>query len=168
MPIGDARRRVQEGIGMTIRRVSLWTAACSVILATGLSAGGRDYDRHGQTADDRTDAKIIFVLYCRSDITHQECMARWNDRQHTRLVKRIPHLEAHVRNVVTQLPFAGATDGLGELWFPSVDDMNEALSSPEFNAAFLDAQRFLDLGRTYAVVVDEILVIDRAGHLRGR
>jgi uncharacterized protein (TIGR02118 family) len=95
-------------------------------------------------------------------------MARWNDRQHTRLVKRIPKLVKHVRNAVIQLPFAGATDGLGELWFQSVDDMNEALSSPEFNAAFLDAQRFLDLGRTYAVVVDEILVIDRTGHLRGR
>jgi uncharacterized protein (TIGR02118 family) len=152
---------------MTTRGMSLWTAVCSVILATGLSAGGRDNDCHHQNAD-LTDAKIIFVLYCRSDITHEECMARWNDRQHTRLVKRIPNLVVHVRNVVTQLPFAGATDGLGELWFPSVDDMNEALSSPEFNAAFLDAQRFLDLGRTYAVVVDEILVIDRTGHLRER
>jgi uncharacterized protein (TIGR02118 family) len=138
------------------------------MLAVGLSAGDQDGDRRSQKADDRTDAKIIFVLFCRSDITHEECMARWNDRQHTTLVRRIPHLVAHVRNVVTQLPFAGATDGLGELWFPSVDDMNEALSSPEFNAAFLDAQRFLDLGRTYAVVVDEILVIDRTSHLRGR
>jgi uncharacterized protein (TIGR02118 family) len=153
---------------MKIRRMWLWTAICSVILATGLSAGSRDDGRRREKADHHTDAKIIFVLYCRSDITHDQCMAKWNDRQHTRLVNQIPNLVTHVRNVVTQLPFAGATDGLGELWFPSADDMNEALGSPEFNAALLDAQRFLDLGRTYAVVVDEILVIDRTGRLRGQ
>src|SRR5919198_2258316 len=146
---------------MTKLGTSLWTAVCSVILVAGLSADGRQDETHGWNADARTEAKLIFVLYCRNDITHEECMARWNDRQHTRLVRRIPNLVKHVRNAVIQLPFVGATDGLGELWFPSVDAMNEALSSPEFNAAVLDAQRFLDLGRTYAVVVDEILVIDR-------
>jgi uncharacterized protein (TIGR02118 family) len=153
---------------MTTLGKSAWTAVCSVMLAVGLSADGRQDDTRGPNADGRADAKIIFVLYCRSDITHEECMARWNDRQHTQLVKRVPNLVKHVRNVVIQLPFAGATDGLGELWFPSIDDMNEALSSPEFNAAFLDAQRFLDLRRTYAVVVDEIRIIDRTGHLRAR
>jgi hypothetical protein len=45
---------------MTTRGMSLWTAVCSVILATGLSAGGRD-DSHRQNAD-LTDAKIIFVF----------------------------------------------------------------------------------------------------------
>lgn len=108
-----------------------------------------------------TGAKLIFVLYCRADITHEECIERWNDRQHTRLVKRIPHLVKHVRNATVQLPFAGATDGIGELWFPSAAQMDAALNSLEFNAAVLDAQRFLDLGKTYAIVVNEIAVIDR-------
>jgi hypothetical protein len=37
--------------------------------------------------------------------------------------------------------------------------MNTAIASPEFAAAVADAQRFLDLSKTYAIVVNEISVI---------
>ena len=143
---------------MTLLRRCVWTVTCWTSLAVAASAGARTDDRVPESRR-CPEAKVIFVLYCRADITHEECMAAWNDRQHTRLVKRIKHLVKHVRNAAVQLPFAGATDGIGELWFPTAEDMNAALSSPEFNAAVMDAQRFLDLSRTYAIVVDEIPVI---------
>ena len=88
-------------------------------------------------------------------------MAMWKDRQHLRLARRIPNLIKHVHNETVQLPFGGATDGIGELWFPSTEAMNAALASPEFGAAVADAQRFLDLGMTYAIAVNEVPIIGR-------
>jgi uncharacterized protein (TIGR02118 family) len=98
-------------------------------------------------------------VYCRGDITHEQCMAMWDGDQHVDLVKKIPHLIKHVHNETVQLPFAGAVDGIGELWFPSIEAMNAALNSAQFAAAIVDAQRFVDFSKTYAVVVNEVSVI---------
>ena len=38
---------------------------------------------------------------------------------------------------------------------------------PELGAAVLDAQRFLDLSKTYAIVVNEILVIGKTDRCKG-
>lgn len=137
----------------TARTLTTLAGFLTVGLTTGFGDGSND------TLRVCPGAKLIFVLYCRSDLTHQECMARWDDKQHAGLVKKIPHLIKHTHNETTQLPFVGATDGIGELWFPNTGTMNTAIASPEFAAAVADAQRFLDLSKTYAIVVNEISVI---------
>jgi uncharacterized protein (TIGR02118 family) len=46
-------------------------------------------------------------------------------------------------------------DGIGELWFDRKAAMEQAMNSPEMAQAAEDAKRFLDMERTYALVVDE-------------
>ncbi len=50
-------------------------------------------------------------------------------------------------------------DGIGELWFDDVEALQAAMNSPEKGAAVEDAKNFLDMEKSYAVVVDEKAVI---------
>jgi uncharacterized protein (TIGR02118 family) len=68
-------------------------------------------------------------------------------------------LKKWVQNHAAALPREAAADGIGELWFDSAAAMEQAMSSPQMAAAVEDAKRFLDMGRTYALVVDEKTVI---------
>ena len=46
-------------------------------------------------------------------------------------------------------------DGLGELRFDDAQALERAMNSPEMAAAVEDAKRFLDMSRTYALMVEE-------------
>jgi steroid delta-isomerase-like uncharacterized protein len=106
-------------------------------------------------------AKLIFILYRRADVTHEQFVARWGDRQHQTLVEKVPHLVKNVHDEALDIPFAGAVDGIGECWYPDATAMNASLASAEFGAAVEDARRFADMDRTYAVAVREVPLIDR-------
>jgi uncharacterized protein (TIGR02118 family) len=95
--------------------------------------------------------KVLFVLFRKSGVSHERCLAEWSGGQHTSIVKRIPGLKKWVQNHVSTLPNETAPDGIGELWF----DSSESMQSPEMAAAVDDAKRFLDMGRSYALVVEE-------------
>jgi len=45
-------------------------------------------------------------------------------------------------------------------WFEDAETMKKAMASPEMGAVVEDAKRFLDMGRAYALVADEKVVID--------
>jgi hypothetical protein len=66
-------------------------------------------------------------------------------------VRKTPGLTRWVQNHVGTPPTAAAPDGIGELWF----DGPGAMESAEMGAAVEDARRFLDMERTYALVVEE-------------
>ncbi len=104
-------------------------------------------------------AKVVFVLIKRADVTHDQCVAEWGGERHVSLVKNVPGLKRWVQNRVTSLAHDSAPDGLGELWFEDAETMKKAMASPEMGAAVEDAKRFLDMTRTYALVVDERVVI---------
>ena len=53
-----------------------------------------------------------------------------------------------------------ATNGNGELWFDSPAAIERAMKSPQMAAAVEDTKRFLDIERTYALIVDETTVFD--------
>ena len=107
-------------------------------------------------------AKLMFVVYRRPEITHEDFLARWRDRQHLSLVEKVPGLTRHLHDEVIELPFAGAPDGIGELWYPDAAALNESLTSPEFGAAAEDGKRFADMEKTYAFSVREAPIFDRA------
>jgi len=104
-------------------------------------------------------AKLMFVLYRRANISHEQALAEWNGPRHSSIVSEIPGLKRWVQNHVTVLPHETAADGIGELWFDDADALERAMNSPEMTAAAEDAGTFLDMQRTYAVVVDEKTVI---------
>jgi uncharacterized protein (TIGR02118 family) len=95
--------------------------------------------------------KVLFVVYRTAGMSHEQCLAEWRGQKHVSIVKRIRGLTKWTQNHVGELPNDSAPDGIGELWF----DGPESMQSPEMAAAVEDAKRFLDMGKTYAVVVDE-------------
>ena len=103
--------------------------------------------------------KLVFVLFRRADLSHEQSLAEWNGEQHTSIVKMIPGLKRWVQNHATAVPNEAAADGIGELWFESQTAIEQAMNSSQMAAAVKDATRFLDMDRTYALVVDEKTVI---------
>jgi uncharacterized protein (TIGR02118 family) len=104
--------------------------------------------------------KLLFVVFKRADVGHNQCLAQWHGEKHTALVRQLPGLVRWVQNHVASVPHENAPDGIGELWFSSADALTQAMSSPEMAAAVEDAKSFLDMERTYALVVDEKVVVE--------
>lgn len=104
--------------------------------------------------------KVLFVLFRRADVSHERALAEWSGPQHTAIVREVPGLRKWVQNHVVQVPNEQAADGIGELWFDSAEAMQQAMNSPQMAAAVEDAKRFLDMQRTYALVVDEKTVME--------
>jgi len=104
-------------------------------------------------------AKIIFVIFRHPDLTHEQSMAEWNGTRHISVVRKVPGLTKWVQNHGAGAGEVGAPDGIGELWFANAEAMQKAMSSPEMAAAGEDAKRFLDMQKTYAIVVTEQRVL---------
>ena len=105
-------------------------------------------------------AKLIFILHRRVDHTREQCHDQWAGQQHTSIVRSVPGLRRWVQNRVSTTSNPSACDGIGELWFDSPAALEQALNSPEMAAAAEDAQRFLDMQRTAAVIVGEDTIIE--------
>jgi uncharacterized protein (TIGR02118 family) len=99
--------------------------------------------------------KLLFVLFRRPDLTHDQALAEWSGAKHTAIVRAVPGLKKWVQNHVIDVPNDAAADGIGELWFDSAEALDKAMNSPEMGAAVEDAKRFLDMEKTYALVVRE-------------
>ena len=104
-------------------------------------------------------AKVIFVIFRRSDLSHKECLAQWSGDRHSMVVRKTPGLIKWVQNQVVSEDREGAPDGIGELWFNNIEALQTAMSSAEMGAAVEDAKNFLDMDKTYALVVEEKMVI---------
>jgi len=104
-------------------------------------------------------AKVVFVLFRRADLSHEQCLAAWKGEQHVSIVKTVPGLGRWVQNHVASLPHEGVADGIGELWFDDAAARAHGMESSQMAAAVEDAKRFLDMGRSYALIVDEHVVI---------
>jgi uncharacterized protein (TIGR02118 family) len=103
--------------------------------------------------------KVVFVLFRKSSLTHEQCIAQWNGQQHTSIVKKVPGLRRWIQNQATQMSNEIVADGIGELWFDDAAAMEQGMNSPQMAEAIEDAKRFLDMEKTYALTVDEKSVI---------
>ena len=99
--------------------------------------------------------KVLFVLFRRADVSHEQCLAEWSGPRHTSIVRKTPGLKRWVQSRVITPPSTAAPDGIGELWF----DASGALESAEMAAAVEDAKRFLDMEKSYAMVVEEKTIV---------
>ena len=106
-----------------------------------------------------TGAKVVFILFRRTDHTHDQSMAECSGNQHTSIVRKIPGLKRWIQNHPMGARNEGSADGIGELWFESAEAMDTAMKSAEMSAASEDAKRFLDMTRTYAMVVEEKTIV---------
>jgi len=103
--------------------------------------------------------KLIFVWFRRTELTHKQALAEWSGARHTSIVRKIPGLKRWIQNHAIDVPKETAADGIGELWFDSAETLQQAMASPEMAAAVEDGKTFADMERTYALVVDEKMVI---------
>ncbi|MBV9531820.1 MAG: EthD family reductase [Bradyrhizobium sp.] len=110
-------------------------------------------------AESPSGPKVVFVLFRRTDLTHDQSMAEWSGSQHTSIVRKIPGLKRWIQNHPMGARNEGSPDGIGELWFESAEAMDKAMKSAEMSAAAEDAKRFLDMTRTYALVVEEKTIV---------
>ena len=63
--------------------------------------------------------KLVFVLFRRAVLTHEQSLAQWNGEQHKSIVRTIPDLKRWVQKHAIDVPTEAAADGIGELWFDS-------------------------------------------------
>ena len=141
---GSARRDFIKSAGLTVLVGSSLPLSVTTIV---------------NAADSDAKIKMVFVLFRRSDVTHEYCISEWKGEPHVGLVKKVPGLLKWVHNYPANPPGATSPDGIGELWFADMESMGRAMQSPEMAAAGDDAKRFLDLEKTFAVVVSEKTLI---------
>ena len=103
--------------------------------------------------------KVLFVWFRRRDLTHDQALVDWTGEGHRSAVKKIPGLKKWIQNIPAELPNATSADGIGELWFDTVETMQQGMASAEMAAAVEDGKRFADMERTYVLVVDEQTVV---------
>lgn len=104
--------------------------------------------------------KLMFVSYRKAGLTHDECLAEGSGEQHVSTVSKIPGLLKWKENHVNPMPHDNSADIIAELWFESAETMQAAMTTPEWAAAIEDAQRFLDMEKTYAMTVEEKVFIE--------
>ncbi len=104
-------------------------------------------------------SKVLFVVYKKSTISHEQCLAEWRGERHTSVVKKIPGLQKWIQNDIMQGQDNDKPDGIGELWFDDESKRESAMKSSQMAAAAEDANTFLDMEKTYALMVSERHVI---------
>ncbi len=104
--------------------------------------------------------KLMFVSLRKSELTHKECLSEGSGEQHVTTVNKVPGLLKWKENFVKDLPHENAPDVIAELWFESAESIQAAMQTPEWAAAIEDAQRFLDMDKTYAFTADEKVFIE--------
>ncbi|MDD2319374.1 MAG: EthD family reductase [Geobacteraceae bacterium] len=104
--------------------------------------------------------KLVFFLHKHPDLSEEAFRKYWRNT-HGPLVAKVPGLCRYVlgNQVPVALPFPPLCDGLAELWFKSVDSMQNALLSPEGQAATADAANCFDMARTSMMVVEETAML---------
>jgi uncharacterized protein (TIGR02118 family) len=100
-------------------------------------------------------SKVIFIIFKKSGFSHEECIAELRSERHVSIVSKVKGLKKEILNDVKPNANPNAPDAIGELWFENDDIMALAMNSPEMAAANEDASTFLDMEKTYAVMVDE-------------
>ena len=104
--------------------------------------------------------KVMVLLARRPDLTHEEFVDWWLER-HVLLAGDLPHVRRATLNVVDGDPDGSGFDGVGELWFDSIADMEAAYASEVGRAVIADSQAHTS--HRLRLVVVEHPQVDDAG-----
>jgi len=104
--------------------------------------------------------KYVTVLFSRAGMSREEFRSYWK-YTHVPILKEIPGLRRYVQNHALQ-DLEGnepSYDGFGELYFDSVETMQEGLASSEGKATIADIPNFCDTERLVRVFVEEVMFV---------
>jgi uncharacterized protein (TIGR02118 family) len=97
-------------------------------------------------------------------MTHEEFSRYWRDN-HGPLVRGVPEFMRHVRKYVQCHMVAGPSplrsrvdcDGVAELWFDSVEELNQAFNEPRYLEIIRpDERKFVDLANSFSFITEEV------------
>lgn len=101
--------------------------------------------------------KLVYLLYRRADMSVEAFRKYWNE-DHIPIAKKLPGLRRYVQShalVAGDGQSPPACDGVTEMWWDDEEAMQQALVSPEAEAAFADAENFMDVSRSEVFFVAE-------------
>jgi uncharacterized protein (TIGR02118 family) len=116
----------------------------------------RKVDRKGGD----TMIKYVTVLFGRADMSREEFRSYWK-YTHAPILKQIPGLRGYDQNHAledlegNEPPY----DRFGELYFDSVEAMQEGLASSEGEATLADIPNFCDTEKLVRVFVEELTFV---------
>ena len=104
--------------------------------------------------------KIVFLVHKRVDMDAQEFRRHWRETQGA-IGAKIPGVRKYVQNLTIADPDGGTPpyDGFAEMWFDNKEAFEQAMATPEAQAAIADLPNFLDVERMQSFVVDEINIV---------
>lgn len=103
--------------------------------------------------------KMVQLLERREDYTHEEFVERWQG-SHADLAKELPNLQKYTTSVPTD-PERSAYDGIVELYFEDVADLQAAFESETGEAVMADAAEFADVDACPTMYVEETVQLER-------
>ena len=104
--------------------------------------------------------KYVTVLHRKEGLGREEFSSYWKNT-HAPILKEIPGLRGYVQNHALPDPEGNEPpyDRFGELYFDSLEAMQEGLASPEGEATLADIPNFCDTRRLVRVFVDEVTFV---------
>ena len=111
--------------------------------------------------------KYIICAKRKAGMTHEEFGAYWRNH-HGAVVKSVPEFTRHVRKYVqchlvggaVPLGAAGDYDGVAELWFDSVEELETAFREPRYLEIIRpDEITFVDLSKCLSFITEEVQVV---------
>ena len=108
--------------------------------------------------------KLIISAKRKPGITHEEFGRYWREN-HGPLVKSVPEFIRHVRkyvqcHIVSNSAPLGARsdcDGVAELWFDDLDELNRAFNEPRYLEVIRpDELKFADIANCVSIVTEEV------------
>jgi uncharacterized protein (TIGR02118 family) len=101
--------------------------------------------------------KYVTVLHRKEGVGREEFGSYWKNT-HAPMLKEIPGLKGYVQNHALPDPEGNKPpyDGFGDLYFDSLEAMQEGLASPEGEATLVDIPNFCNTERLVRVFVDEV------------
>jgi uncharacterized protein (TIGR02118 family) len=103
--------------------------------------------------------KMVQLLERRDDYTHEEFVERWQG-SHADLAKDLPNLQKYTTSVPND-PQRSAYDGIVELYFEDMADLQEAFESETGEAVMADAAEFADVDAGPTMYVEETVQLER-------
>ena len=109
--------------------------------------------------------KLVYCINKKATLTDEEFFAYWRN-VHGPIGSRIPRLRRLVQSHRLAVPGGGLRadyDGVAELWFDNLEDLQAARQSPEWKASSEDEVNFIDHNKVALFVSVEHSILDNTG-----
>lgn len=103
--------------------------------------------------------KMVQLLERREDYTHEEFVERWQG-SHADLAKDLPNLQTYTTSVPTD-PERADYDGVVELYFEDMADVQKAFESETGQEVMADDAEFADVDAGPTLFVEETVQLDQ-------